>query len=287
MRHPGRRGDAGVVELVTDDPEAGPWLIKVHWADKGVTTSYAHVQNPVGHRRATVLAGALLAEVGDLGAVDRCALGLSMSARTDGKTRNIDPLKWLTNNGAAVDDAADPDRQDTTFRVASFNVLGPHLTAPGGGRPGFAPGTTRVADGLARVEGSEASIVVFNEFESPQASVVLGDGDWDAAPGHAQQHVPRRQRQRQRDRLAQGHLEARRVDRVHRAVAGHAAHAGGPLEHVSTGAQIIVIGVHNPASTAVKGQPVGLAPWPARSSWPTSPSCARADPGVPVIIAAT
>ena len=169
----------------------------------------------------------MLAEVGDLGAVDRCALGLSMSARTDGKTRTLDPLKWLTNNGAAVGEQP-TQIADTTFRIASYNVLGHHLTAPGGGRPGFAPGTTRVANGLARVEGSDASIVVLNEFESPQAGVVLADGDWAPAPGHPQQHVPRRQRQRQRDRLAQGHLEAGRVDRVHRAVAGHPAHAGGP-----------------------------------------------------------
>jgi murein DD-endopeptidase MepM/ murein hydrolase activator NlpD len=274
----------GVVELVHDDVEAGPWLIKVHWADKNVTASYTHVQNPTVTDGQTVLAGAVLAEVGDLGAVDRCALGLSLSTTTDGKTRLLDPLTWLTKNGAAVDDQ--PTRiADTTFRIASYNVLGHHLTAPGGGRPGFAPGTTRVANGLARVEGSDVSVVVLNEFESPQAGVVLADGDWALHRATLNNTF--------RDGNGNGNAIAWRKDTwklvasteftVPWQVTLHMPVVR--LEHVSTRAQIIVIGVHNPASTSVKGNQSGSRAIARQIELDYITDLHEAVPGIPIIIA--
>ena len=274
----------GVVELVSDDAEAGPWLIRVHWEGKGVTTSYAHVQNPTVTDGQTVLAGAMLAEVGDLGAVDRCALGLRMSAVTDGKARRLDPLTWLTNNGAAVGEQ--PTRiADTTFRIASYNVLGYHLTAPGGGRGGFASGTTRVANGLARVEGSEASIVVLNEFETPQAGVVLADGDWALHRATFNNTF--------RDGNGNGNAIAWRTDTwklvasteftVPWQVTLHMPVVR--LENLQTKAQIIVIGVHNPASTSVKGNQSGSRTVARQIELSYITDLRQAVPGVPIIIA--
>ena len=207
-----------------------------------------------------------------------------MSARTDGKTRLLDPLKWLTNNGAAVDEQ--PTRiPDTSFRIASYNVLGHHLTAPGGGRPGFAPGTTRVANGLARVEGSEASIVVFNEFESPQAGVVLGDGDWALHRATLNNTF--------RDGNGSGNAIAWRKDTwklvasteftVPWQVTLHMPVIR--LEHVRTGAQIIVIGVHNPASTSVKGNQAGSRAVARQIELAYITDLKATMPGVPILLA--
>jgi len=274
----------GVVELVSDDTEAGPWLIKVRWDEKNVTTSYTHAQNPAVTDGQTVLAGDVLAEVGDLGAVDRCALGLSMTERSDGKTRPLDVLHWLTANGAAVGEQ--PTRiAETTFRIASYNVLGHHLTAPGGGRPGWAPGTTRVANGIGRLESSNASIVVLNEFESPQAGVFLADGDWGLHRATLNNTF--------RDGNGSGNAVAWQTDTwkmvdateftVPWQVTLHMPVVR--LEHVETKAQVIVIGVHNPASTSVKGNQSG-ARTVARQIELAYITDLRGDmPGVPILFA--
>ncbi len=274
----------GVVQLVRDNAEAGPWLIKVRWAEKNVTTSYAHVQNPTVTDGQAVLAGATLAEVGDLGAVDRCALGLAMTSRADGQSRTLDPLRWLTNNGAAVGDQ--PTRiADTSFRIASYNVLGHHLTAPGGGRRGFAPGTTRIANGIARVEGSGGSIMVLNELESPQAGVILSDGDWDLHRATLNNTF--------RDGNGNGNGIAWRKDTwkavdtseftVPWQVTLHMPVVR--LEHVVTQAQVIVIGVHNPASTSVKGNQSGARTVARQIELAYITDLHAAMPGVPIILA--
>ena len=274
----------GVVELVSDDAEAGPWLIKVRWEDKFLTTTYAHAQNPTVTDGQTVLAGDVLAEVGDLGAVDRCALGLSMTTRKDGKSSPLDPIAWLTNNGAAVGEQ--PTRiAETVFRIASYNVLGHHLTAPGGGRPGFASGTSRVANGIGRLESSDASIVVLNEFESPQAGVFLADGDWSLHRATLNNTF--------RDGNGSGNAIAWRKDTwqlvdsteftVPWQVTLHMPVVR--LEHVTTKAQVIVIGVHNPASTAVKGNQSGARTTARGIEMAYITDLHAAMPGVPIMFA--
>ncbi|MDQ4055176.1 MAG: peptidoglycan DD-metalloendopeptidase family protein, partial [Actinomycetota bacterium] len=274
----------GVVELVSDNAEAGPWLIKVRWDEKNVTTSYAHAQDPTVTDGQVVLAGDVLAEVGDLGAVDRCSLGLSMTTREDGKVRQLDPLGWLTANGAAVGEQ--PTRiGETTFRIASYNVLGHHLTAPGGGRPGFAPGTTRVANGIGRLESYGASIVVLNEFESPQAGVLLADGDWGLHRATFNNTF--------RDGNGSGNAIAWRTDTwkmvdateftVPWQVTLHMPVVR--LEHVDTKAQVIVIGVHNPASTSVKGNQSGARTVARQIELAYITDLHAAMPGVPILFA--
>ena len=274
----------GIVDVVSDSAESGPWLIKVHWEEKNVTTTYAHAQNLAVKVGQAVLAGDVLAEVGDLGAVDRCALGLSMSERAKGTTRALDPLSWLTRMGAAVGEQ--PTRiAPTNFRIASYNVLGHHLTAPGGGRRGFAPGTTRVANGLARLESAGASVVVLNEFESPQAGVVLADGDWGLHRATLNNTF--------RDGNGSGNAIAWRKDTwrvldtteftVPWQVTLHMPVVR--LEHLGTKAQVIVIGVHNPASTSVKGNQSGSRAVARQIELAYITELREAAPSVPIIIA--
>jgi hypothetical protein len=274
----------GIVNVVSNDAAAGPWLIKVRWEEKNVTTTYAHAQNPGVTDGQAVLAGDVLAEVGDLGAVDRCALGLSMTTREKNRTRPLDPLTWLTANGAAVGEQ--PTRiPDTSFRIASYNVLGHHLTAPGGGRRGFAPGTTRVANGIARLESSDASIVVLNEFESPQAGVFLADGDWGLHRATLNNTF--------RDGNGSGNAIAWRTDTwqlvdsteftVPWQVTLHMPVVR--LEHVDTRAQVIVIGVHNPASTSVKGNQSGARTVARQIELAYITDLHEAMPGVPILFA--
>ncbi|WP_232679427.1 peptidoglycan DD-metalloendopeptidase family protein [Nocardioides sp. R-C-SC26] len=247
---------AGTVEVIHDDLAAGPWLIRVRNGSGDVVIDYAHVQNPTVANGATVLVGQQLAEVGDLGDVDQCALGLAVRTRVDGALVMVDPLRWLTSQ-LPTPEPERPMVPETRFRVASYNVLGHHLTVPGGSKRGWAPGTTRVANGLARLEAAGVSIVVLNEFESPQASVVLADGDWGlhrATPNNVF-----------RDGNSNGNAVAWRVDtwkliasdeftvpwstRLHMPVVY--------LQHLTTGAIVGVIGIHNPASTARAGNQQG------------------------------
>jgi hypothetical protein len=56
----------------------------------------------------------------------------------------------------------------TTFRVASYNVLGASHTSGGGTHGGFASGGSRMATGVGYLRAIGADVVGFQEFEDPQ-----------------------------------------------------------------------------------------------------------------------
>ncbi|MBJ7358179.1 peptidoglycan DD-metalloendopeptidase family protein [Nocardioides sp.] len=243
---------AGTVTVTQDNPAAGPWLISVRSAE-GIVSWYSHVQNPKVGDGDTVLVGQQLAEIGDLGEVDTCALGISIqSVNAQGKTKELDPVGYLTQLGAAVPEGP-TIIPETGFRIATYNVLGFHLTAPGGGRPGWGNGASRVAAGKAKLEAAGVDIVILNEFESPQAAVFESDPEWTlhrATPNNVF-----------RDGNSNGNAIAWKTadwkllesteflvpykTTLHMPVL--------TLENLDTGAVIRVIGVHNPASTARAG----------------------------------
>ena len=303
----------GQVAVTRDDPEGGPWVLTV--SGGGAVTRYAHVQRPVVGDGATVALGQQLAEVGDFGAVERCALGLSSRA-TGGERRDAaSVVQWLVSGNTrdvelrelaeAVEGQVRPvvperrrgsRREDpparaptptapTAFRVASFNVLGAHLTAPGGSKRGFGPGPQRMTRGLATLEASGASVAVLNEFENPAASVVLADGDWElhrATPNN-----------RFRDGNTSGNAIAWRRDTwtllgteeftVPWKVTLHMPVA--TLEHRDTGARVTVIGVHNPATTARQGNQSAARAVARRVELAQVAALRRADPSTPVLLA--
>ena len=72
----------------------------------------------------------------------------------------------------------------TDFVVSSFNVLGAGHTAKGGGRKGFAAGTTRIRNAVTLLRSHGVSVAGLQEFQSPQyhtfASVAGEYGVWPA-----------------------------------------------------------------------------------------------------------
>lgn len=275
---------AGTVTVTQDNATAGPWLISVRSADN-IVTWYSHVQNPVVGDGDTVLVGQQLAEIGDLGDVKACALGIAIQSRAAQEDpRELDPVEYLTRRGAAVPDGPTVI-PETAFRVATYNVLGYHLTQPGGGRPGWGNGASRVAAGKAKLEASGVDIVVLNEFESPQANVFTSDPEWTlhrAVPNNTF-----------RDGNTNGNaiafktadwkiLETTEIlvpykTTLHMPVV--------KLENLNTGAVIRVIGVHNPASTAKAGNQQGARNTAKALEIAAIQELRTQDPGVPIIIA--
>ena len=115
---------------------------------------------------------------------------------------------------------------ETAFRIATYNVLGYHLTAPGGGRPGWGNGASRVAAGKAKVEAAGVDIVILNEFESPQAAVFEGDPEWTLYRAAANNTFRNGNYNGNAIAWKTRGLEARRRDRVPGALQDHPAHAG-------------------------------------------------------------
>lgn len=72
---------------------------------------------------------------------------------------------------------------ETTFRVASFNVLGASHTAPGGNRKGWASGSTRMDWAWSLINSSGVSVVGFQELEDVQYNRMRSLSGWDAYPG--------------------------------------------------------------------------------------------------------
>jgi hypothetical protein len=243
---------AGTVTVTQDNATAGPWLISVRSAE-GVVAWYSHVQNPRVGDGDTVLVGQPLAEIGDLGQVGTCALGLSIqSVDRKGRTTELDPVDYLTELGAAVPEEPSVI-PETSFRIATYNVLGYHLTAPGGSRPGWGNGAGRVAAGKAKVEAAGVDILVLNEFESPQAAVFESDPEWELHRGTANNTF--RNGNYNGNAVAWKREDWRLVDEseflvpykttLHMPVL--------TLKNLDTGALVRVIAVHNPASTPKAG----------------------------------
>ncbi len=248
---------SGIVEVTETVTAAGPWLITVREGSSGTTTTYAHVQRPAVADGDLVVAGSQLAEVGDFGDVQGCALGLEVTEGQGRDRRSVDPVRWLAAGLAAAEARTQLEIPATEFRFATYNVLGSHLTGRGNDRPDYAPGPLRMGRALGEIEGSGASVVALQEFETPQANVVLADGDWDlyrATPNNTF-----------RDGNTNGNavgwrkdtwklVGAREVDvpwdvTLHMPVV--------TLEHRQTKARVTVMGVHNPATTAKQGNQAG------------------------------
>jgi hypothetical protein len=138
---------------------------------------------------------------------------------------------------------------------------------------------------MSDLEASEASIVVVNEFESPQAQVVESDGDWAlhrATPNNTM-----------RDGNSGGNAIAWRKDTWKLATEPDEFTVAWQvtlhmpvvtLQNVQTGALVTVVGVHNPASTDKQGNQAG-ARTHARDIELQNIAALRAAAPVPVLLA--
>lgn len=275
---------AGTVTVTQDNAIAGPWLISVRSADN-IVTWYSHVQNPRVGDGDTVLVGQPLAEVGDLGKVESCALGLAIQSRAGQEDpKELDPVEYLTTKGAAVPDAP-AVIPATSFRVATYNVLGYHLTQPGGGRPGWGNGASRVAAGKAKLEANGVDIVVLNEFETPQANVFSSDPEWTLF--RAEPNNVFRDGNTNGNAIAFKTADWRIVESTEILVP-YKTTLHMPvlmLENLSTLARIRVIAVHNPASTAAAGNQQAARNNAKAIEIAAIRQLRAEDPEVPVIIA--
>lgn len=267
---------AGRVRLEsTTGADSGPWRLGVSNRAAGVTIWYHHVLSPRVQDGQTVGAGTELAEVGDLGATDSCSLGVAVWQRAQGKkagpkTRKpVDTVAWLRAK-ARPGTVLVPSRTKgakrqkkaripaTTLRVASYNVLGAHLTGRGGSKPHYGPGPDRMRAGIRLLEASGIEIVALNEFESPQAAVFQADPDWGVhrATGNS----------RFRSGSYSGNAIAWRSDAwevvevedeviVPWQVTLHMPVLR--LRSLETGRQLLVMAIHNPASTKRQGNQQG------------------------------
>jgi endonuclease/exonuclease/phosphatase family metal-dependent hydrolase len=85
------------------------------------------------------------------------------------------------------DAVEEPAVAPTSFRVATFNVLGDSHTRPGGNKRGWASGTTRMGWATSVIQGSGADVVGLQELEIAQARTFIrrAGGGWDLFPGPA------------------------------------------------------------------------------------------------------
>jgi endonuclease/exonuclease/phosphatase family protein len=137
--------------------------------------------------------------------------------------------------------------QSTTFRVSSFNVLGAAHTEPGGTRPEYANGQTRMRWAMSVLRSANVSVAGLQEFEQPQhAAFQQAAPGWDVFPGL----------KRSRSSLANSIVW--RSD-VWQFVSGYTIdipYFGGKpkpmpyilLRHVGTGREVWFANFHNPAS---------------------------------------
>lgn len=279
----------GTVSIRRKDRAAGPWEITVSRGE--VRSTYRHVARPVVGEGARVRAGDQLATVGDLGWIDRCALGFGLriggTLMREGEVAtwlapepaDSTPLPTVGGDAAGLTDSG----ATTSVRITTFNVLGAHLTGPGSDRPRFGPGGARMAAAMTHLNRSGSSIALFQEFESPQAAVVSATPGWELhrATGNS----------RFRTGNYSGNAIAWRTDtwelvstseftvpwqvRLHMPVV--------QLRHRATGAAVAVVGVHNPASTALQGNQ-SRSRGIARAIEKQAVAAIRARTGVPVLV---
>lgn len=167
----------GTVVVETDQPWAGPWLVKVTTGPGQLTTWYAHMQAVTVQPGQTVAAGQPIGETGTLGNSSGCHLHFEVHP-TGGSiyADNVNPTVWLAENigttvggavpaGAPLAEGAEP--------VATFNLLGHSHTAPGGNRPGWAPSAQRTRAAVDLLERHGVTLAGFQEFQPPQRDAFL------------------------------------------------------------------------------------------------------------------
>ncbi len=73
----------------------------------------------------------------------------------------------------------------TTFRVATFNVLGHSHTVKGGNKPGYADSAVRMRSSITILNNAGIDVAGLQEFQSPQLNSLnrIAGGTWDVFPG--------------------------------------------------------------------------------------------------------
>ena len=142
-----------------------------------------------------------------------------------------------------------PVGEAARFRVASFNVLGASHTAPGGNKKGWAPASRRMVWAVQLLRGLRPDLIGFQELEVPQHRdfARLTHGRFGVFPGAD------RQRGSVRNSIAwdRSTWQLVRADSIP-VPYFHGKRVLMPfvrLQHRSSGREVYVINIHNPATT--------------------------------------
>jgi endonuclease/exonuclease/phosphatase family metal-dependent hydrolase len=141
----------------------------------------------------------------------------------------------------------------TTFRIASFNVLGDSHTGRGGDKPGYAAGPTRVGWAAQALNAAGVDVVGFQEYESVQHNAFMRrtGGAWAAFPGTSLGSNPVRNSIAWR-RSTWTAIELKTIPipyfRGNRVPMPYVL-----LENNETGQRVWIINVHNPTSNNKRG----------------------------------
>jgi endonuclease/exonuclease/phosphatase family metal-dependent hydrolase len=141
------------------------------------------------------------------------------------------------------------EREPTTFRVSTFNVLGASHTKPGGNKRGWAPATTRMAWAISILRANDVDVVGLQEFESSQFGSFMAqtDGAWGVYPGlSADPEAVRNSIAWRRDtwELVEGRTIPIPYFRGNRIPMPYVR-----LRNIESGQDVYFINVHNPATT--------------------------------------
>ena len=142
----------------------------------------------------------------------------------------------------------------TAFRVSSFNVLGHSHTTPGGNKPGWADGRTRMRWQIELLASRGVDVVGFQEFQPPQFEVFTDEvgTEWGVYPGDRLRRVSmhnsiawRRDTWRvlQRETIPIPYFDGNPVRMPYLR-----------LRHRGTGQEVWFANFHNPASTRGNAQ---------------------------------
>jgi murein DD-endopeptidase MepM/ murein hydrolase activator NlpD/endonuclease/exonuclease/phosphatase family metal-dependent hydrolase len=230
---------AGVVTSVGWGGAYGNLIQITH--PSGVQTWYAHLSATSVQAGDQVQAGTVIGAVGATG--NTTGAHLHLEVRVD--DRPVDPLAWLQQR-VGQDQPAEPAGAGGSglFTIATFNLLGHSHTEPGGKAPGMASGPTRTRWAARLLNQHGVDVVGLQEFQPPQheAFTATAGATFAVFPGPGPHNAIAWRRATfelvDTDRVAIPYFNGQPV--------------GMPLvrlRHRSSGQEVIVINVHNPADT--------------------------------------
>lgn len=169
------------------------------------------------------------------------------------------PSQRTSENQKSLADAVqnlldEPEIEPTSFRLASFNVLGSSHTARGGNKPGYASGVARIGMAVQVLRSLGVDLVGFQEFEPVQNASFLNrtGGGFATYPGMKLGKKGVRNSVAWRTAtwdLVSAHTIPIPYFRGNRVPMPYVN-----LENRSTGQRIWVVNIHNPTSNPRRGQ---------------------------------
>lgn len=152
---------------------AGPNFVRISTGPGKLTTWYAHMQTRTVRSGQTVTAGQKIGTVGTLGNSSGCHLHFEVHPSGGSIYEDpVDPVKWLADNAGKTVTADSTSSGGSVRSAVTFNVLGGDKTGPGSGKPSFPSGAVRARKLASLVNASTADLIAFQELQASQRKVL-------------------------------------------------------------------------------------------------------------------